>query len=244
MLACLRPHVCFRNHKRGAVSVSLLSIQANRDVFSHGGCRVFLLDVSHVVERRSSTVREARERNERGSGLSILDPPISFSISFYTFVTSSSFAPLSLSLLSSITSFHVSPQKGTTSYGGRKEVRRLYHRKPTLFCLAYHEVGSRLSANFKCPFIASSFRQDKLLLTGFLPFSRLLPPDTIKSWRTSTIVVSGWCECSTKAARGEFLSTTVPRIQISRASPEEYRYSRWEFLLFPRKAWDILIASG
>lgn len=183
-------------------------------------------------------MREARERNERGGGLSILDPPISFSISFYTFVTSS-FAP---SLFLSPFQYYLFSRVSTKGNyflrrkEGRKEARRLYRRKPTPFCLAYHEVGSRLSANFKCPFIASSFRQDKLLLTGFLPFSRLLPPDTIKSWRTSTIVVSGWCECSTRAARGEFLSTTVPRIQISRASSEEYRYSRWEFLLFTRKA--------
>ena len=52
-------------YKRKPVSVSLLSIQVKRDVFSHKGCKVFfLLDVSHVVERRSSTAREARERNE------------------------------------------------------------------------------------------------------------------------------------------------------------------------------------
>lgn len=72
-----------------------LSVRTKRDVFSHGGCRVFLLDVSHVVKG----VRAQQERPEKGrnGGLSILDPPISFSISFYTFVTSSSLSFVSLS---------------------------------------------------------------------------------------------------------------------------------------------------
>jgi len=197
--------------------------------------------MSAIVERRSSTVREAQKRNERRR-LKYIGPFDKFLDFFLYFLTSSSF---SFALFSSPFRYYLFsrvPTKGNYILG-RKEVRRLYRRKPTPFCLAYREVGSRLSANFKCPFIASSFRQDKLLLTGFLPFSRLLPPDAIKSWRMSTIVVSGWCECSTKTAREEFLSTAVPRIQISRVSPEEYRYSR-EFLLFFHKSRDILIASG
>lgn len=153
-------------------------------MFSHGGCRVFLLDVSHVVERRSSTAREARERNGRRR-LKYIGPSDKF-LDFFLYFRDFSLAPPSPSFPLPILPLFTCPHRREL---GRKEVRHLYRRKPTPFCLAYREVDSRLSANFKCPFIAPSFRQDKLLLTGFLPFSRLLPPDTIKSWRTSTIVV-------------------------------------------------------
>lgn len=91
-------------------------------MFSRGGCRVFLLDVSHVVEGRSSTPREARERNERRR-LKYIGPSDKF-LDFFLYFRDFFFVlprALSLSLLTSrITSFHVSPQKGSTSEEGRK----------------------------------------------------------------------------------------------------------------------------